>query len=66
MADQEGSTAETLTAFRGRWPDWEIWYVPRAIGGFIWCARLHSNHKVILNAGSPAELARQLVARTER
>jgi hypothetical protein len=66
VADQEGSTAETLIALRDSWPDWEIWCVPRAIGGFIWCARLHGDHKVILNTGSPGELARQLVARSER
>jgi hypothetical protein len=30
--------------------------VPRAIGGLLWCARLHSDHKTLVNAQSPDEL----------
>ncbi len=21
------------------WPGWKAWYVPKAVGGMIWCAR---------------------------
>jgi hypothetical protein len=61
------STAdEAVAALRERWPDWQIWYVPRAIGGLLWCARLHSDHKTVINAESPDELEEELVNRTER
>ena len=63
----EGSTADqTVAALRECWPDWQIWYVPRAIGGLLWCARLHSDHKMVINAESPDELEEQLVGRTEQ
>jgi hypothetical protein len=35
-----------------RHPGWRIWYVPRAVGGVIWCAQ----REPTLNCGSPAEL----------
>ncbi|HUK70798.1 MAG TPA: hypothetical protein VLW50_18900 [Streptosporangiaceae bacterium] len=61
------STADqAVAALRERWPDWQIWYVPRAIGGLLWCARLHSDHKTVINAESPEELEEQLVDRTEQ
>src|SRR5690242_2617042 len=61
------STADqAVAALRERWPDWQIWYVPRAIGGLLWCARLHSDHKTVINAESPEELEEQLVGRTEQ
>ena len=59
------STADqAVAALRERWPEWQIWYVPRAIGGLLWCARLHSDHKTVINAESPEELEEQLVVRT--
>jgi hypothetical protein len=61
------STADqAVAALRERWPDWQIWYVPRAIGGLLWCARLHSDHKTVINAESPEELEEQLVGRAEQ
>jgi hypothetical protein len=61
------STADqAVAALRERWPDWQIWYVPRAIGGLLWCARLHSDHKTVINAESPEELEEQLAGRTEQ
>jgi hypothetical protein len=39
------------------WPDWQIWYVPKAIGGMTWCARRWDDEEHVLNAGSPDELA---------
>src|SRR5262245_33281062 len=61
------STADqAVAALRERWPEWQIWYVPRAIGGLLWCARLHSDHKMVINAESPDELEEQLVGRGEQ
>ena len=61
------STADqAVAALRERWPDWQIWYVPRAIGGLLWCARLHRDHKTVINAESPEELEEQLVGRAEQ
>lgn len=63
----EASTADqAVTALRERWPDWQIWYVPRAIGGLLWCARLHSDHKTVINAESPEELEEQLADRWQQ
>ena len=63
----EGSTADqTVAALRECWPDWQIWYVPRAIGGLLWCARLHSDHKTVINADTPDELEEQLADRREQ
>jgi hypothetical protein len=39
------------------WPRWQIWYVPRALDGMIWCARLWDGTGDTINAGSPDELA---------
>ena len=61
------STADqAVAALRERWPEWQIWYVPRAISGLLWCARLHSDHKTVINAESPEELEEQLADRTEQ
>ena len=67
VADWQASSADRArAALRERWPDWEIWYVPRAIGGLLWCARLHSDHKALINAQSPDELEEYLAARMEQ
>jgi hypothetical protein len=42
------------------WPGWQVWYVPRAVGGTIWCARRWDDESHVLNAGSPDELADML------
>jgi hypothetical protein len=42
------------------WPEWEFWAVPRYIGGTVWCARRHDDHKKVLNAGSPQHLVDEL------
>jgi hypothetical protein len=61
------STADqAVAALRERWPDWQIWYVPRAIGGLLWCARLHSDHKTVINAESPEGLEEHLADRAEQ
>ncbi|HEV8278159.1 MAG TPA: hypothetical protein VGQ26_21015 [Streptosporangiaceae bacterium] len=45
------------------WPGWQVWYVPRAVGGMIWCARRWDSTGRVLNADSPDELAEYLAAK---
>jgi len=35
---------------------WQIWTVRKVIGGTTCCARLHADHKTIINADSAAHL----------
>ncbi|MGN6171948.1 MAG: hypothetical protein ACTHPS_03180 [Streptosporangiaceae bacterium] len=46
--------------------DWQIWTVPRAIGGTIWCARRWDGTGHVLNAASADELAEYLEEATSR
>lgn len=52
-----------------QYPDWEIWYVPGAMGlPSTWCARLASSVRDgfgldgLINVGSPGELERAIQA----
>ncbi len=62
-ADTGPATADdtALARLRADWPNWEVWVVPRAVGGPVWCARRHADRDAVparvLNAGSAAELA---------
>jgi hypothetical protein len=47
------------------WPKWQVWYVPRAVGGTIWCARRWDGTGPVLNAASADDLAAQLEAEQE-
>lgn len=62
----QNGTAETLTRLEAEWPDWQIWTVPRAIGGTIWCARRRDGAGDTLNTFSAGELADSLRARADR
>jgi hypothetical protein len=42
------------------WPRWEIWTVPRYIGGTAWCARLRDNHQKVISSDSARHLAEEL------
>jgi hypothetical protein len=42
------------------WPDWKAWYVPKAVGGMIWCARRRDGNGQVLNTSSADELAEHL------
>lgn len=42
--------------------DWEIWYVPRALGGMTWCARRDPHDINPLHADRPSELAEAIEA----
>jgi hypothetical protein len=39
------------------YPDYEIWYVPRALGGMTWCARRDPQDTNPIRAELPSELA---------
>jgi hypothetical protein len=55
-----------VAALERDWPDWQVWYVPKAIGGMIWCARRRDDEKHVLNAASPDELTELLEAEAAR
>jgi hypothetical protein len=38
------------------WPDYQMWYVPKAVGGTTWCARRWDETGDVIHAGSPEEL----------
>jgi hypothetical protein len=42
------------------WPDWQVWYVPKAVGGMIWCAWRWDGSGETINASSPGELVDKL------
>jgi len=42
------------------WPRWQIWTVPRAVGGTVWCARRWDDERQVLNADSQKELVELL------
>jgi len=49
-----------LARLQADWPRWEIWIVHRVIGGPVWCARLHDDHKKIINTDTAEHLAEEL------
>ncbi len=53
-------TGETIAQLERDHPDWQVWVVTRVIGGPVWCARRHDDHKKILNADSAEHLAEYL------
>ena len=49
-----------VAQLEGDWPGYQVWYVPKAVGGITWCARRWDDEKHVLNADSPGELEQQL------
>ena len=49
-------TDEIVARLKADWPNWQIWTVPKAIGGTIWCARRWDGTGQVLNAASVDEL----------
>lgn len=49
---------DQLAALRQAHERWQFWAVPRVVGGTLWCARLHADHKVVLQRRSAAELSK--------
>ncbi len=58
--------AETIAELERDWPRWQIWIVQRVTGGPVWCARLHDDHKTVINADSPEHLAEYLAEASSR
>jgi hypothetical protein len=58
--------SQIVSKLEAEWPSWQIWYVPKAIGGMIWCARRWGDETHVLNADSPDGLAELLEAEAER
>jgi hypothetical protein len=54
---EPNSTDAIVARLEADWPDWQIWTVPKAIGGTIWCARRWDGTGQVLNAASADELA---------
>jgi hypothetical protein len=52
----ENPTHAPLARLRESWPGWTFWAVPRAVGGFIWCARPLAKPTPVLNSDSPEDL----------
>jgi hypothetical protein len=59
-------TDEMVARLEADWPDWQIWTVPRAIGGTIWCARRWDGTGKVLNAASADDLAEYLEEASSR
>lgn len=60
MGDNRTWADEQAEELSVKFPKWQVWYVPLFVGGHAWCARLHDNHKMVLNANSPDELAQMI------
>ena len=56
----QNPTDAIVARLEADWPDWQIWTVPRAIGGTIWCAKRWDDTGQVLNAASADELAEYL------
>jgi hypothetical protein len=61
----DDATRKAVSKLEREWPAWQIWVVPRVIGGPVWCARLWDNKRKVLNAGTADELAEQLTEAEE-
>ena len=59
-------TAEAVASLEADWPKWQIWTVPLAVGGTVWCARRWDSSGKVLNAHSSDELAEYLEAEVSR
>lgn len=45
---------------------WRIWYVPLALGGYTWCARIHGdNLRNVVHADTPEHLGEHIRLREE-
>lgn len=45
-----------------KYPAWEVWYVPLALGGMTWCARRGPHDRKPLHASRPEHLDEYLAA----
>ena len=49
-----------VAALERDWPGWQVWYVPKAVGGITWCARRWDDESNVLNADSADDLTELL------
>jgi hypothetical protein len=54
--------AEAAARLGAQWPDWAIWWVPRATGrpAVTWHARRRDDKHVVIHATSPDDLELEL------
>jgi hypothetical protein len=45
-----------LAALKNKHPGWKIWYVPRAVGGVVWCAV----REPTINTDTPEHLSQEI------
>jgi len=45
------------TTFKRAYPAWDVWAVPRVVGGTLWCAKRTGQETASLQANSPGQLA---------
>ena len=50
MSEPTVTRDEALTALREAWPAWQVWTVPLAVGGTVWCAKRLDGRCRVLNA----------------
>ena len=57
--DAPMSPRQRQAVLQARFPDWDTWYVPLALGGFTWCARRRDETNLLntLHADSASRLA---------
>ena len=58
----QNPTEPILDQLRRDYPGWTFWAVPRAVGGFIWCAQPADAPSPVLSAFSHGELEQQIGA----
>jgi hypothetical protein len=51
---------EIIARIEEAWPRYQAWYVPRAVGGMIWCARRRNGTGRVINTSTAAGLAEQI------
>jgi hypothetical protein len=56
----QNPTDEIVARVEADWLGWQIWAVPKAIGGTIWCAGRWVGTGRVLNAAGADELAEYL------
>jgi hypothetical protein len=58
---------DQAAALREKWgARWKIWYVPLALGGYIWCARIHGHElRYVIHADTAEHLDEHIRLREE-
>lgn len=64
----ENPTDQIVSKLERDWPSWQVWVVPRVVGGPVWCARRWDWQPggVVLNEDSAEHLAEALAEQAEQ